>query len=163
VQTNDFDTLYAATHGRIYALARRVLRDEHLSEDAVQEIYLVAFTYLRDFRQECTVETWLYRIALNLLVRRKKQLALRKPAWSGEPVTVEQSGNDVEFAEVLHIALSKFDEDIQKLLWLALYQQMSQAEIAAVLNLPIGTVASRLSRAKTILKVEITKHGYRRR
>src|ERR1700758_5568694 len=76
-QTGDemaFEHLYKAHYRRIYALCHRMTRNPGLSEDLTQEAFLLAFRKIRSFRSESRFFTWLYRVAVNVvLMNRRKQ------------------------------------------------------------------------------------------
>jgi RNA polymerase sigma-70 factor (ECF subfamily) len=135
--------------------------------DVVQEAFLQAYLRLSTFRQTSQFYTWLYRIAFNLSlgIRRK-----RKPTASGdgialqgsEPVgeaidPLEKIGND-EMSQILWGAIDRLHADYRSAIVLREIEGCSYEEISQILDLPVGTVRSRLHRARNILKESLQKY-----
>lgn len=136
------------------------------AEDVVQETFLQAFCKLDSFRSESRFYTWLYRIAFNLSVnvRRKKrpqlasdraedldplQIADQRPGPT-EPLAV------AERSEQLMAAIGRLPDEFREVLVLRELEGFCYETIAEVLGLPLGTVRSRLHRARGQLKDELS-------
>ena len=135
------------------------------AEDVVQEAFLQAYCKLDSFRSESRFYTWLYRIAFNLSVNLKRK---KKPSVSMEHVR-ETAGWDPESQEAapdhglqmtersqqLMSAISRLAEEFRQVLVLRELEGFCYETISEVLDLPIGTVRSRLHRARQQLRDEL--------
>lgn len=152
-----FAQLYLEQAPRVYALCLRMCGNDADAQDAVQEVMLKAWRHLGRFRQHSSFSTWLYRIALNTcrdMLRRQKT-----PAVSIE--LMEESGRQLchpgfEDASArrqeLEQALARLSYSHRMMVVLRDIQGLSYEEIAGTLHLPVGTVRSRLNRARTQLR-----------
>jgi len=142
----------------IYSLAARLLESREEAEDAVQEIFLNAYRSIHSFRIEARFYSWLYTIAVN-----KIRSLVRKKRRRGKPVSLDADGiPDVPDQRQDHqlevVSLSEEDRARELLLKLKpayriafvlrFTEDMSLNEIAAVLEVPVGTVKARLHRAR---------------
>jgi RNA polymerase sigma-70 factor, ECF subfamily len=146
------------------ALARSIGRHEEI-EDVVQEAFLQAFVNLETFRRSSTFYTWLYRIAFNLTCRFRR---LRRPAVldgkvrrSSRDELVDPAPDPVrrfdqnERCRQVHEAIATLDADHRRVLILRDIEGLCYAKIAETLDLPAGTVRSRLHRARLQLVKKI--------
>jgi RNA polymerase sigma-70 factor (ECF subfamily) len=148
-----FGILLNRYRDRIINLAYQLLRNRDDAEDVAQEVFTKAFTSIRSFRAESQLFTWLYRITLNLCLERKRRA---KPHENYEEQDLigasagcaEQVGTNLAVQEVL-AALSP---PLQAVLILREMHDLSYEEVAAVLNIPVGTVRSRLSEGRRKFK-----------
>jgi RNA polymerase sigma-70 factor (ECF subfamily) len=148
--------------GRVFGLALRVLRDEEQARDVVQDAFLKAYGSLDRFEGRSSFYTWLYRIAMNLCLDRKRrerggrrverdeaQLAEAPadPESLGAPapdVALERAELGAELAR----AIRSLPEDARRTLELREVDGLSYHEIAECLGVPKGTVMSRLHHAR---------------
>ena len=125
------------------------LRDAALAEDAVQESFLKAYRHLDGFRGESGEKTWLMRIAINTCKDFHRsawaRLVDRRVALDG----IQPAAGDAEPSDdtVIHEVMRLSDKDKEVIL-LRYYQNMKIWEISGALNIPKGTVTSRLNRAR---------------
>lgn len=138
------DALMNAHRGRILNLAFQILRDEGEAEDAAQETFVRAFGKLSSFRERSGFGTWLYRVALNVCLERKR--AYRET----ETLSPELPSPPPAFDEKLALewALDNLSEPLRIALILREWHGLSYDEMASALNVPVGTVRSRLSAAR---------------
>ena len=161
-------TLYDR-HGRsAYGLALRVLRDRHLAEDALQQAFLDVWRTAARFADGSSVRAWLmlltHRRAVDLV--RREQRARRAAVEPSQPEATP-TGEDEALARLLaervRAALNSIPARERQLLELAYYGGMTQTELAERLELPLGTVKSRmfagLSRLRTLLASEAPFDG----
>lgn len=154
----NFDEVYARTRQRVWSLCVRLSPDRADAEDALQEIFILVFRYLPGFRGEANVDTWCYRIALNYLMRAQSRLRRERCLpLNHDPVHPETPVAVIPLAE----ALADLEPDEREVLTLVYFCEQPQSDVAALLGLPLGTLHSRLSRAKTRLKEAMQRHGYR--
>ena len=141
-----------------YNFARWLVRNDHDAEDIVQESFLKAFAAADEFRGR-DPRVWLFTIVrnttINLLRRRRSERIAGRPEEMQEPV---DTAADPESAMIagsrrtrIRAAIAALPDDFREALILREFEGLSYKEIASVLNAPIGTVMSRLSRARTLL------------
>lgn len=134
------------------------LRDLPLAEDAVQEAFVKAFRHMDSFRGESGEKTWLFAIALNVC------RDFRRAAWFrrvDRRVTPEELPEvAVPFSErddTLMRAILALKPKYKEVVLLYYYQQWKLSDIAAALSLPVNTVATRLRRARDMLRPKIER------
>lgn len=152
----DFDRLYRATYQRIFATLRMILRNPAAAEDATQEAYLRAFRAWGGWKQDAPAEAWMYRIALNVAFthRRRERLhevgeVLRRLGRPKVPDPTEAVQPD------LVRELRALPQKQAAAIVLRHLHGFTNREIAAALNVPERTVASRLAAAKSRLRVRL--------
>jgi RNA polymerase sigma-70 factor (ECF subfamily) len=160
-----FDRLVAAHEDRIYHAAYRITGNAEDARDAAQETFVKAFRALPRYRHEAAFGTWLHRIAVNAsldIVRRRPQAP---PVPLEEVVLPAQTHNpdiEAERHEVqrrVHDALGRLAPDHRVIVVLRDLQGLAYEEIAEALRVPIGTVRSRLSRAREVLRALLKDLG----
>ena len=131
-------------------LCFQMLRQHHAAEDAAQEILLRAFEKMPSFRGESEFSTWLYRIALNHCLEMRRTLARRETLFESEeePRSTADFARHIDTRLALENALDGLPEPLQIVLVLRQWHEKSYEEIAAILNVPVGTVRSRLNEAR---------------
>ncbi|MGH7034314.1 MAG: RNA polymerase sigma factor [Stellaceae bacterium] len=159
-------------NGRLYRVARGILRDDAEAEDALQDAYLKAFSHLDGFRGEAGIGTWLSRIVINealaRLRRRRSTIdwsAVNAGAVaSAEVVKLSQNGArpDPERAlaqsqirRLLEDAIDRLPEEFRLVLLSRAVEEMSIEETAAVLGILPETVKTRLHRARRQLRAAL--------
>lgn len=176
-RTDAFEALVQRHQKRIFNLLYRWLGDREEAADVAQEVFLSAFRAIQEFRGDALFSTWLYRIAINQAINRRKRLAV-DPARSAAAGRAddEAEGRDpladlphpgpspAEAAEqrqsALHIqqALNSLKEEEALIILLHDFQDLPYEEISHILKLPVGTVKSRLHRARLALKARLARH-----
>jgi RNA polymerase sigma-70 factor, ECF subfamily len=148
-----------------YALARYLLRDAADAEDAVQECYLRAFRHFETFRGDA-IKPWLLAILRNVCraehARRKGPVVVGEtgsdpdaqaaPLWCGESVSPETETLRRLDGVALQRLIEALPEPFREVLVLREVNDLDYREIAAVVGAPLGTVMSRLSRARAMLR-----------
>ena len=152
-----FGELVCHYHPGVVNVVYRMCGDVQLAEDAAQEAFLRAWLHLASYRPQACLRNWLYRIAVNaaLDVLRKD----RGMPGDLESVTVadQHSGPETELchrerARQVQRAVSSLSESNRAVLVLREYGDLSYQEIATALEIPIGTVMSRLNYARNHLR-----------
>ncbi len=169
-----FEALVTAYENKIYNLALRYLGSRDDAEDASQEVFLRVFRFLPGFHEESSFSTWIYRIAVNVckdMLKAKSQRAeqpleqdngdeeesvIQIPDSRYEPETVV---SDKEQREILCKAILSLPEPQREILILRDVRGLSYDEIAEVLSLEIGTVKSRIARARENLRKKLLQNG----
>jgi RNA polymerase sigma-70 factor (ECF subfamily) len=145
-----FEQLFARYRGPIYGFFRRRLHGDQRAEDLTQELFLAVIRAVDHYEPRALVRTYLYAIAMNLLsAERRKQF---KDSPPGEVVPEPTTGCPADSALWVRQALQRLDEPEREILMLREYEQLSYAEIAELLKLPVNTVRSRLFRSRMALK-----------
>jgi RNA polymerase sigma-70 factor (ECF subfamily) len=145
-----FEQLFARYRGSLYGFFRRRLHGDERAEDLMQETFLAMIRAAERYEPTALVRTYLYGIAMNLLAAERRRCAKDSPAGKESPEPATREATD----SVLWIrqALDKLDESEREILMLREYEQLSYAEIAELLNMPVNTVRSRLFRSRMALK-----------
>jgi RNA polymerase sigma-70 factor (ECF subfamily) len=165
-----FDAIVRAHQDRVFSFCARMLSDREEALDASQEVFLSAWRNLATFRGEAALSTWLLRIAANRClnrIRQRKSSAAREEPWpeakaDGEapefqPAAPEEGRPDRvaenrETGEILSEALGRIDPDSRWLVLLSDVEGFSYEELAEMAGVPVGTVKSRLHRARMALR-----------
>ena len=158
-----FDLLVLKYQQRVAALIGRYLRDSTEVMDVTQEAFLKAYRALPGFRGESAFYTWIYRIAINTVKNHMVAQGRRPPGEDVEAEVAEQMdmGGRLreqatperelltdEIAENVQAALDGLPEDLRTAIVLRELEGMSYEEIATAMSCPIGTVRSRIFRAR---------------
>ena len=164
-QQKAFDLLVAKYQRRIYRLVLRFIRDPALAEDVAQETFLRAYRAIGQFRGESQFYTWLYRIAVNTA---KKAISddIRDPTVSEgdalgndeetfsptELLTNHETPESIlvskEIVQTVNAAMESLPEDLRMAITLREIEGLSYEDIAEAMQCPIGTVRSRIFRAR---------------
>ena len=157
-----FGSLVRKYQDRLYNGMVQIMRNESEAEDAVQEAFILALTKLHTFQGKSGFFTWLYRIAYNVAIsrlrRRKPTISLENQATEtqlqlpGDQPMPDEGMMRRERASQLMQALESMSEEHRAILVLREMEELDYSAMSEVLNLPIGTVRSRLHRARLQLK-----------
>ena len=157
-----FDLLVLKYQGRIAALVSRYVSDAGEVEDVTQEAFIKAYRALGKFRGDSAFYTWLYRIAVNaaknhLVAKGRRPGAnatiedaegLDEGGLLSESASPEALAMGGELAEVVESALNALPDELKAALMLREFDGLSYDDIADVLGCPVGTVRSRIFRAR---------------
>lgn len=163
-----FELLISSYDKRAYNIAYRIMGNEEDAKDMAQEAMLRVFRALKDFKGQSSFSTWLYRIVTNVcldeLRRRKndKYVSLDSTIQtdSGElhaelcsdKETPESVYEQVEQREIIKRAIRELNEEYRSVIVLRDVQGFSYEEISKMLDCSLGTVKSRINRARTMLR-----------
>lgn len=160
--TAAFGQLVGEYQDRLYNSLLRVLGSAEDAADIVQDAFVQAYTKLDTFRGTSAFYTWLYRIAFNLAMsharkgRKATSLDSIKALAGDEPMdgqpTAETGALMQERAELVHAALAELNLEHRQIIVLREIDGLSYDEIAEILSVPVGTVRSRLFRARLELR-----------
>ncbi|HEX5356770.1 MAG TPA: RNA polymerase sigma factor RpoE [Aquabacterium sp.] len=163
-----FEMLVVKYQRRIERLIARMVRDVDLVEDIAQETFIRAYRALPNFRGESAFYTWLYRIAVNTakkaMIGLKRDPVLTESAMASSSEDDEDSSrveNDLsdgetpesvlasrQIAQTVNAAIESLSEDLRQAITLREIEGLSYEEISEMMNCPIGTVRSRIFRAR---------------
>ena len=169
-----FELLVIKYQRRLQRLIGRMVRDSDLVEDIAQETFIRAYRALPKFRGESQFYTWLYRIAVNtakkFLQERKRSPTMSDRALTsnedndetfrvvGEPINDETPESILaakEVAAAVNSGLAALPLDLRQALSLREIEGLSYEEIAAVMDCPMGTVRSRIFRARELISAKL--------
>jgi len=159
-QSEAFDELTSRYQKKLYRLAYRMLGNHDDAQDAVQEVHIRLLKSLPNFLATAKFGTWLYRLAANTIIdfhRRRKSRGVHVPIEIELQSPVEQSDPDHHCEagarqEALRLALQQLPEEQRTLLILRDREGMSNQEVANILGTEVGTLKSRLHRARRGLR-----------
>lgn len=175
VQAGDkraFDLLVLKYQHKIISLVGRYVKDHHEAMDVSQEAFIKAYRALANFRGDSQFYTWLYRIAINTAKNYIVSRSRRPPDVDVEANEYGDYGSadvmaDVDTPENLMArdqlqdkvfsTLDKLPDDLKTALTLREFEGMSYEEIAQVMDCPVGTVRSRIFRAREAIDKEVAK------
>lgn len=145
-----FEELFERYREPIYGFFRRRLNDAPRAEELTQETFLAVIHGRARYEPRASVRTYLYAIALKQLAAERR----RKGRESNNPVPALDPVADTDRDAVLWVrqAVMQLDSDAREVLFLREYEQLSYAEISALLQIPLNTVRSRLFRARMALR-----------
>jgi RNA polymerase sigma-70 factor (ECF subfamily) len=152
-----FTELVRRHESRVYALGLRILGDPDDARDAAQDTFLTVYRKLGQFRGDALFTTWLHRIGVNCcydVLRRARRQPLLRVVDDDAPEVgppVDDHADDVAGTLDAASALARLPEDYRVVLVLADVQDLPYEEIAKALDVPIGTVKSRVHRGRIAL------------
>ncbi len=149
-----FEQLYREQCGRVHAVALRLLRDRALAEDCTQETFVRAWRALPRFEARSAFGTWLHRIAVNVVLERRRRAAPALEFVDELPDEAEQAAPpDDPVAEAeLEAAIAALPEGARDALVLCAIHGYTAAEAGAMLGLAEGTCKAQLHRARRLLR-----------
>jgi RNA polymerase sigma-70 factor (ECF subfamily) len=165
-----FDLLVIKYQHKIYALVSRLVNDHAEVQDVTQEAFIKAYRALPNFRGDSAFYTWLYRIAVNTA---KNYLVSRNRRPPGSDIDVDDAAQfaaesglrDIDSPEqqlqgeqmirIVDRAIAALPEDLRTALSLREFDGLSYEEIAEVMQCPVGTVRSRIFRAREAIDKEL--------
>lgn len=145
-----FAELFARYRERIYAFFRRRINDAARAEELAQETFLAVLRAVERYEPRALFRTYLYGIAVNLLMAERRKAGREESA--PEDTLDPASTGDPTAALWVRRAMARLDANDREVLLLREYEQLSYAEIAELLGVPVNTVRSRLFRARMALK-----------
>ena len=169
--TAAFEVLVKSHQKRVFNIAYRMTGDYEEASEVVQDVFLSAFRSIKTFRGDAKFSTWLYGITVNITKNRMKRVKVRSlhenqsiddpevPQMHGDSATCNSyclSGLEElerkELQEKVQECISSLDTEYREALILRDIQGFSYEEIRDILNIPEGTVKSRIFRARDILR-----------
>ncbi|MDZ5474603.1 sigma-70 family RNA polymerase sigma factor [Bacillus sp. 31A1R] len=143
-----FIRIIEASESTMYRIAKSIVKSDEDCADAIQETILKAYTSIESLKEPKFFKTWLIRILINVCnqILRSKQKVIPLEGWK-EPVTQTGSYDEIEVNEVVN----SLNEETRMLVILYYFEDLSVKQIAQTLEIPEGTVKSRLSRARNEL------------
>ena len=166
-ESDAFETLVRRHQKTIFNLVYRMLGDYDEAAEMTQETFLSAYRSIDRFRGEANFSTWLYRIAINHATTRRKSVA----TWQQRSVPLDQTEDirdrqlnpeeraaQKDVQDKVQSALNSLDPEDATVILLRDLQDTPYEEVARILEVPLGTVKSRLHRARQALKARLAPH-----
>ncbi|MEJ6611790.1 MAG: RNA polymerase sigma factor RpoE [Porticoccus sp.] len=165
-----FDLLVIKYQYKVHAIIFRYVKDIDEVNDVMQEAFIKAYRALEDFRGESAFYTWLYRIAVNtaknyLIARNRRPPAFDINVDDSDYSEENKQLHNVDSPEnilyrdelqsVINVAIENLPEDLRTALMLREFEGLSYEEIADIMDCPVGTVRSRIFRARESLEEKI--------
>jgi RNA polymerase sigma-70 factor (ECF subfamily) len=166
-----FDLLVSKYQRKIFRLLSRLIRDAAEVEDVAQEAFIKAYRALPNFRGDSAFYTWLYRIAINTAKNHLVSQGRRAPTTTEADIEEAETFDDGEHlrdlntpdsmllskqvGEAVNRAIDQLPEDLRTAIVLREIEGLSYEEIAESMNCPIGTVRSRIFRAREAIAREL--------
>ncbi len=165
-----FDQVFHLYKDMVYTLALKLLTDKTDSMDVTQEVFLTLFRKIESFRGECSLKTWLYRVAVNEAANRNRwwnrrwrdrTVSLNLPVRTGEERPPEPPGGEpspvrecfsAELRRALNVGLQRLPFDQKVAVILRDVEGLGYEEISAVTGANLGTVKSRIARGRERLR-----------
>ena len=156
-----FERLYRTHVTRIHTLARRML-GSHEADEVTQDIFVRTWQKLGQFRGESAFSTWLHRLAINVVIERRRSFAIQRQRIADDPsvidsVTVRPARADltVDFEH----AIEQLPGGARQIFVLHDVEGYKHREIAAMLGIKSGTSKRQLHRARMLLRGHLSGHG----
>ncbi len=166
------EELSGSYYTKVYNICYRMLSNPEDASEQAQETFIKAFRYIKDFKGNCSFSTWIYRIATNtcldFLRKNKNKVTISIEQQTYEDLTIKERlvselPGPEKIAETnaqkaaIREALSKMNEKNRTMIVLRDFMGHSYEQIAEVLETPVGTVKSRISRARAELRQLLCK------
>ncbi len=166
-----FDLLVTKYQRKLFRLVLRLVTNQTEAEDVVQETFIKAYRALHQFRGDSAFYTWLYRIGINTAKNFLDNQGRRVPTStdaSAEQVEAYEEGENLrdidtpesvlaskQIAETVNVAMDELPDDLRMALSLREIEGLSYEEIATLMECPIGTVRSRIFRARESIAAKL--------
>ncbi len=157
--------IYDLLATRCYRVIRKIVGDSH-ADDVMQDFIIHLFSRLGQFRFESSLETWAHRMAVNqslqyLRKMKRDELKIHKSAQAGDmSSTINPHIAADEASEVLELALRQITGEQRAILHMKEVEGLGYSAIASILEIPEGTVGSRLHKARNELRTSLIRLGW---
>jgi RNA polymerase sigma-70 factor (ECF subfamily) len=167
---NAFGEIVELYKDKVYQICFRMLGNRQEAEDLAQEAFVRAFVNIRSFNIEMKFSTWLYRIATNLCIDRLRK---KKPDYyldaevtgteglnmysqiASDMAMPEEEVESLELQETIQMEIMKLPEKYRSVIILKYIEELSLKEISEILDLPVGTVKTRIHRGREALRKQL--------
>lgn len=159
---NDFKTFYNTHETFVRKSLYFIIKNENKVDDIVQEVFVKVWKNSKGFKNRSNIKTWLYRVTVNCgydYLRKERKHEEGSSQIENQSEIKEKHNNSVENRQLIKNGISLLDEKMKSVFVLYYISQIPQDEISKALNLPIGTVKSRLHKSRTIVSEYLKKQG----
>lgn len=163
-----FRVLVSRYKNYVFTIIGRQVQDRDVAEELSQDVFVRSYKAMSRYRGECSFKTWITRISLNTSYSyfRSKKFSKQKVTVSTEEETFQEHGvsdHDPIFRKEIMVifknCFGKMKIQMQQVVTLCGYEEQSYEEAAEVLEVPVGTIRSRLNRARLTLKECMERQG----
>jgi RNA polymerase sigma-70 factor (ECF subfamily) len=170
-QTALFEVLMRRHNERVYRAARAIIKDDSEAEDIMQQAYVNAYSHLRQFDGRSRFSTWLTRIAIHEALARARRRgrytdmdlehpsALTVATSTAAPLDPERLAFSRELGALMESSIDRLPDGAREVFILRTVEGMSTEEVAAALDVSEAAVKTRLSRARAVLRRELSAHA----
>jgi RNA polymerase sigma-70 factor (ECF subfamily) len=167
-QTALFEVLMRRHNERVYRAARSIVKDESEAEDVMQQAYVNAYSHLRQFDGRSRFSTWLTRIAIHEALARARRRGryidmdpeqpstLTLATSMAMPLDPERLAFSRELGALMESAIDRLPDGAREVFILRMVEGMNTEEVAVALNVSEAVVKTRLSRARAVLRRELS-------
>ncbi len=158
-ETSALRRLYELYKDQVYRICKRILCDVHDAEDATQEAFISIYRNIDKFRMKSSLKTWIHKITINCALKKQekqKRFSSLLSKIESEPGALDPKGTKSDVTNIIHEALLKLPAKLRVCLVLRI-EGLDYRELSETLDIPIGTVMSRLNSARKELK-EFLRH-----
>lgn len=167
-----FEELTTEYYSKVYSICYRMLNNTEDAYEQAQETFIKAFKYIKDFKGNCAISTWLYRIATNVCLdfirkhKNKKAISIEQNTFEDlqlKDSLVSENPGPEKVAETnaqkqaIKEAMDKMNEKNRLVIILRDFMGLSYDEISDTMKVPVGTVKSRINRARNELRELLCK------
>ncbi len=167
---NAFGEIVEIYKDKVFQLCFRMLGNRHEAEDIAQEAFLRAYVNIQSFNIDLKFSTWLYRIATNLCIdrirKKKPDYFLDAEVAGTDGLTMysqiaadtrlpEEDVESLELQETIQNEISKLPEKYRSVIVLKYIEELSLNEISEIMDLPLGTVKTRIHRGREALRKQL--------
>ncbi|CAH0280391.1 MULTISPECIES: RNA polymerase sigma factor SigW [Peribacillus] len=167
---NAFGEIVEIYKDKVFQICFRMLGNRQEAEDLAQEAFVRAFVNIRSFNITMKFSTWLYRIATNLCIDRLRK---KKPDYyldaevagaeglnmysqiASDMAKPEEEVESLELQETIQVEIMKLPEKYRSVIVLKYIEELSLKEISEILDLPVGTVKTRIHRGREALRKQL--------
>ncbi|KON67306.1 RNA polymerase sigma factor SigW [Peribacillus butanolivorans] len=167
---NAFGEIVELYKDKVFQICFRMLGNRQEAEDLAQEAFVRAFVNIRSFNIQMKFSTWLYRIATNLCIDRLRK---KKPDYyldaevsgseglnmysqiASDMAKPEDEVESLELQETIQVEIMKLPEKYRSVIVLKYIEELSLKEISEILDLPVGTVKTRIHRGREALRKQL--------
>ncbi|MGG0790585.1 MULTISPECIES: RNA polymerase sigma factor SigW [Bacillaceae] len=167
---NAFGEIVEIYKDKVFQICFRMLGNRQEAEDLAQEAFVRAYVNIRSFNIQMKFSTWLYRIATNLCIDRLRK---KKPDYyldaevagteglnmysqiASDMAKPEEEVESLELQETIQVEIMKLPEKYRSVIVLKYIEELSLKEISEILDLPVGTVKTRIHRGREALRKQL--------
>jgi len=156
-----FEQLFRQFQGQVFTWSVRVVRDRSGADDVLVEAFWRAYRGRAQFDATRSFGAWLRRITTNVALDHLRSSARRRGWRSADDQLPAPPGSDPDTRDAIAVAFARLPPDLRAVAALALIEEEPYADIADALDIPVGTVKSRVFRATRMLREELARLGLR--